>query len=41
MMSFDEYKAAELQRMENVYARCRVVEDMRRSDRTRSATLAT
>ncbi len=39
LMPFDEYKAAELQRMENVYARCRVVEDMRRSEQDEISNL--
>lgn len=39
MMSFDDYKAAELERMEKVYARCHVVEAMRRSEQEEISNL--
>jgi|CXWL01.1.fsa_nt_gi hypothetical protein len=32
MISFDEYKNGELERIENVYRRCRVVDEMRNSE---------
>jgi hypothetical protein len=39
MMPFDAYRAAELERIENVYARSRVVEDMRRSEQDEISNL--